>query len=129
MTEVVPVTREDREAAAAIVRWQRDATEKWKQDQESMVQFFVAGFTRGIMQGIWDHHPVVQAFARHRAAALQAARESERAEVVAWLRKSADGFRAAAKLQRRRVGLLAQSYDHLADAITNLQHKGDDHGG
>lgn len=67
------VTQGDREAAAALVRWQREATDRWKENQDSITHFFVADFSRAIMQGIWDHHPVVQAFAAHRIAALEEA--------------------------------------------------------
>ncbi len=38
-----------------------------------MDQFSDASFSRGIVPGIWDQHYVVQAFARHRIAALASA--------------------------------------------------------
>lgn len=66
-TEIVAVIQADRDAAADLVRWQRQATGEWKSAEGGDVwQFFVAGFSRGIRQGIWDEHEVVQAFARHR---------------------------------------------------------------
>lgn len=67
----VTVEQRDRDAAAAIVRWQRKATDEWQsKDGDAVMQFFVADFSRAILQGIWDEHPVVQAFARHRLQAL-----------------------------------------------------------
>jgi hypothetical protein len=67
----VEATPADRTAAADLVRWQRGATAEWKaQDGDEVWQFFVKGFSRAILQGIWDEHPVVQAFAEHRIAAL-----------------------------------------------------------
>lgn len=71
MTDHIDVIQSDREAAASFVRWQRKATDAWKQEQDGIVQFFVGGFSKGIIQGIWDSHPVVQAFARHRVDALE----------------------------------------------------------
>ena len=71
----VEVTQADREAAAALVRWQRQATEQWQTKEGSALQFFVADFSRAIVQGIWDEHPVVQAFARHRTTAEAGKRE------------------------------------------------------
>lgn len=65
---LLPVIQADRDAAGALVQWQRDATDKWKQDQESMVQFFVGGFVEGIIEGRWDNHAIVQAMAKHRLA-------------------------------------------------------------
>ncbi len=68
--ELVPVEQCDRDAAADLVRWQRSATAEWQQgDGDEAWQFFVPGFSRGIIQGIWDEHYLVQAFAAHRLAA------------------------------------------------------------
>lgn len=61
-----PVKQVDREAAADIVKWQQNATAEWEQNNGPAWQFFAAGFSRAIRQGIWDEHPLVQAFARHR---------------------------------------------------------------
>lgn len=58
----------DREAAADFVKWQQKATEEWQRTDGGAIQFFADGFSRGIRQGIWDDHPVVQAFMRHRLA-------------------------------------------------------------
>ena len=70
---IVEVTQADRDAAAKLVRWQRDATADWSaQNGEEAWQFFVGDFSRAIVQGIWDEHPVVQAFARHRASEADA---------------------------------------------------------
>lgn len=85
------VTQADRVAAAAIVRWQREAKKKWKQDQESMVQFFVADFSRAIVQGIWDEHPLVQAFARHRIAAALTATSLEATRIAKLETVAGDG--------------------------------------
>jgi hypothetical protein len=73
------VTQEDRGAAADLVKWQQNATKQWKQGEGEAWQFFAAGFSRAIRQGIWDEHPLVQAFAAHRqATASSLAVENER---------------------------------------------------
>jgi hypothetical protein len=53
------VTQVDREAAAALVEWQNSTG--WEP------QFFHPGLPKGMREGVWDNHPVVQAFAAHRA--------------------------------------------------------------
>lgn len=132
MEPIVEVTQADREAAAAIVRWQRNATKKWKaQDGDEAWQFFVDGFTRGIMQGIWDQHEVVQSYACHRLAspptdlkadnaALQAERDKERDAVVAWL----DNY--ACNLRSMKASLL--SPEDLAALFHANQHRSAEHG-
>jgi hypothetical protein len=55
----VIVTQEDREAAAAIVEWQNGTG--WEP------QFFHPGLPQGMRDGAWDEHPIVLAFASHRA--------------------------------------------------------------
>lgn len=85
--ELVEVTQPDREAAADIVVWQRKATENWKgQGGDDAWQFYVAGFSRGIRQGIWDQHPLVQAFAAHRIAATKAGAKAMRERAVSFVR-------------------------------------------
>jgi len=60
------VIQADRESAAKLVRWHRSATSEWAAlNGEEAWQFFVGDFSRAIVQGIWDEHPVVQAFASH----------------------------------------------------------------
>lgn len=67
----VEVTQADREAAADFICWQRAATQSAIEGQHDVRQFFVAGFSKAIRQGIWDEHQVVQAFAAHRTTALE----------------------------------------------------------
>jgi hypothetical protein len=100
----IEVTQEDREAAAAIVRWQREAADQWNAEGGSTLQFFVADFSRAIMQGIWDQHPVVQAFARHRATAI-AQQDALIGEIEAERRKPVQGLEHGAWDRGRRAGL------------------------
>lgn len=63
---MAPVIEADRNAAAGLVCWQQKATEEWTRQDGGAIQFFAGALPKGIRQGIWDEHPVVQAFARHR---------------------------------------------------------------
>lgn len=78
------VEQVDRDAAADFVRWQRKATDEWKgPDGETDVwQFFHKDFSRGIRQGIWDEHPIAQAFARHRLLGIEQGRAEMREEAA-----------------------------------------------
>jgi len=64
MSELL-ITQPDREAAAALVEWQNGTG--WEP------QFFNPGLPKGMREGAWDNHPVVQAFAAHRLYAKELA--------------------------------------------------------
>lgn len=63
------VTQEDRDAAAALVEWHNKAASEWHLEGGADLRFFATDMPEGIRRGIWDDHPVVQAFAVHRIAA------------------------------------------------------------
>jgi len=116
--KLVAVIEADRTAAAAIVRWQRDATAEWETKDGTAMQFFVDGFSRGIMQGIWDEHPVVQSYAAARIAAtstLQA--QCERQRVALELIISNDTSSSASLVARRALA-----------APASLDQEGQQHG-
>lgn len=60
MTANNPVTDRAREAAASVVEWQQNATAEWS---GKAWQFFHADLPKGIREGVWDNHDLVQAFA------------------------------------------------------------------
>lgn len=66
------VIEADREAAAMLIEWHNRATTDWVTWGGNDLRFFATGMPEGIRKGIWDGHDVVQAFARHRIAALDA---------------------------------------------------------
>jgi hypothetical protein len=63
MDSEVEVIQADREAAASVAEWQRDTG--WEPC------FFHHDFARGVREGAWDNHDLVQAFARHRTQSTQ----------------------------------------------------------
>lgn len=101
MTEEIAVTQVDRDAAADFIRWQRKATAEWKGPEgDEAWQFFHKDFSRGIRQGIWDEHEIVQAFAKHRLAS-QPPSASEDVQQVTNGQYEADDFSLLADSARR----------------------------
>ena len=62
---VVPVTQEDREAAAALAEWLTEQQNQW----QGMAVFFSSTFPSMCREGRFDEHEFVQDFARHRLTA------------------------------------------------------------
>lgn len=112
------VVQADREAAAAMVRWQREATEAWENADGEARQFFVPGFSRAIIQGIWDEHDVVQAFARHRIASTDGLVEALRA--VSIPRDIADQVLSMGRAEWGATASLDQA-GHLAHLAESLR--------
>ncbi|WP_374413313.1 hypothetical protein [Novosphingobium colocasiae] len=65
MTDKLIVEQVDREAAAALAQWLINAQKEW-----GMLLWFSPHFPYSCREGVWDEHEFVQAFARHRIAAL-----------------------------------------------------------
>ncbi len=61
-----------------------------------------------ILKGDLDEHPLVQAFARHRIAAIAAAEARADARIVAWLRTHSGSFKASTVADAIEAG------EHLA---------------
>lgn len=104
---MVEVKQVDREAAASLVDWLRQATLEW----ENIEPFLVADFADAARKGVWDRHPFVQAFAAHREAA-----EQGKAELVEALETAADSLHYAAER------LNANGFDIEAAELLDAEH-------
>ena len=66
---MVEVAQEDREVAAALAEWLIKAQINWGGKEI----WFIPSFPAEVRKGTWDNHDWVEAFARHRIAAQEAA--------------------------------------------------------
>lgn len=64
--ETLKPTQEDREAAARLIEWHNKAASDWHTEGGADLRYFATDMPEGVRKGIWDDHPFVQAFARHR---------------------------------------------------------------
>lgn len=109
----VDVMQADRDAAADLVKWQQKATDEWEAKEPAALHFFAKDFSRAIRQGIWDEHPVVQAFARHRLAEREwcagdtARLERQKDYAIRWANQS--------------VEMLQSAFFPVADALRALE--------
>lgn len=112
MTDTVPVTQADRETAANYERFMLN-------DENS--------YTRGIVNGRHDSHPLVQAFARHRLATEQSRASAPavgREAIEAAARAMCDRVNGIGdydeNIKQRRTGWMAQAEAGLNAAILAL---------
>ena len=95
MTEIT-VTQADRDAAALLAEWHTNAAEEWgRVNGTTSLQWFAAGFPDGVRRGVWDKHPFVEAFAKHRQSSTEEVeRLREDAELLNALRENSWDLRS-----------------------------------
>jgi hypothetical protein len=95
-SEVLPVTQEDRDAAADLIQWHNERTAEWKTQGGADLRYFALDMPEATRRGVWDTHDVVQFAASIRlatearlAAARQPAMDDEVERVIAELHRQA----------------------------------------
>ncbi len=81
--QTMQIEQIDRDAAADFIAWQTEAASRWTTRTGNDLTFFHPEMPNAIRRGVWDSHDVVQAFARHRLAALSARPDDGAVERVA----------------------------------------------
>lgn len=123
------VTQADRDAAADFAEWQNNAVrESIAAGYGSGLQpFFICDFSQAARRGVWDNHPVIQAFAAHRIASTTAQVEAaeKMAEAIQWALGQARGISAttagAATTHGDESGALGMCNSMASDIAINLE--------